>query len=95
MRESTWTEVLDALEQELTVLEWALEHDDLEPWPHAWQPPSGLGPLSREELERALRLHDRLQSCADGIARRREAITEDLEELPRRKEAAHRYLARR
>ena len=92
---TTWAEVLDALEQELDVLEWALESGDLEAPPHSWRAPSGLPPLTTEEIDRALRLNDRLQACVDGLARRRTTVGEELRSLPRRREAASRYLARR
>jgi hypothetical protein len=83
-----WTEVLDDLDAELTVLELRAAEpslaDGLE-LTAPWSPPTDLDPLPAEMVERATQVIRRMLTVESRLEARREQVGEELAFVARRR----------
>ena len=90
-----WDDALDALEAEVSQLEFGLASGDLDQIGQAgaWQPPQDLPVLPEELAERAQQLADRMGAAEQQAREVRDQLGAELGQLNTRRTAAAAYVA--
>ena len=87
---STWERELNRLERDVDAASSLLDAGEVPP-AERWFPPEDMGPLPEQLRPRAEQLLRSLDVVSRRAAERREGLGRELNELHRRRDAAHAY----